>query len=70
MNKSRRLPVPWDVIEQDEGFEVRDSAGISVTHVSYDDEPTLRRVMKRMTRDGAYRDAVDIAKLPILLGTK
>ena len=70
MSQDHRLQTPWEVVEHEEGFEVRNSAGLSLAYVYYENEPTVRRVMNRLTRDGAYSVAANIAELPVLLGAR
>src|SRR5688572_29910762 len=60
----QRLPPPWQVVEHDESFEVRDATGHSLAYVYFGDAPISRRLAGRLTRDEARRVALDIAKLP------
>ena len=55
---------PWEIVEHRESFEVRDAAGHALAYTYYEDEPTRRSVMNRMTKDEARRMAVAISLIP------
>jgi hypothetical protein len=65
---SRRFPPPWSVDELEACFVVKDSAGQKLAYVYYEEEPQRRAAAKLLTKDEARRIAVNIAKLPDLLG--
>jgi hypothetical protein len=67
MQPIRRFPPPWSVEESGESFHVRDANGQVLGYFYYEDEPTRRSSMKRLTRDEARRIATNVAKLPGLL---
>ena len=64
----RRLPPPWSVEELEACFIVTDNAGQKLAYVYFEDEPGRRAAAKLFERDEARRIAVNIAKLPELLG--
>jgi len=65
-----RLPPPWSVEELDACFVVRDRDGQQLAYVYFEDEPGRRSAAKLLERDEARRIAVNIAKLPMLLGRR
>jgi hypothetical protein len=66
----RRFPPPWTVEETQPCFIVRDHNGQALAFVYCEDEPGRRTTGKLLTRDEARRIAVNIAKLPGLLGAE
>jgi hypothetical protein len=67
MPERRRFPLPWTATEAGESFQVRDATGQILGYFYYEDEPTRRTTMHRLTRDEARRIAMNVAKLPDLL---
>jgi hypothetical protein len=62
--ETRRFPPPWSAEETEACYIVRDANGQALAYVQ---EPGRRAVAKLLTRDEAWRIAVNIAKLPELL---
>lgn len=67
MAETRRFPAPWTIDEHEESFAVRDASGFSIAYVYFTADPERRASTKRMSRDEAWRIAVNMARLPELL---
>jgi len=65
----RRFPPPWNVEALDAGFKIVDSNGQSIAYVYGHADPRDAETAKGLTLDEARRIAVNIAKLPTLLGS-
>jgi hypothetical protein len=65
--ETRRFPPPWSAEETEACYIVRDHNGQALAYVYYEQEPGRRAAAHLLTRDEAWRIAVNIAKLPELL---
>ncbi len=63
MPAARLFPPPWSIEEHTESFIVKDANGQALAYIYFEDEKGRRDVMKRLTRDEAWRIAANIAKL-------
>jgi ribosomal protein S4 len=58
---------PWRLVEHAESFEVQDSAERTLAFVYFEDEPTRRGFMRRLSKYDARRMAEQILRLPELV---
>jgi hypothetical protein len=65
---SRRFPTPWNADPMPGGYVVRDANGQALAYLYSRDNETEARQAKVLTEDEARRIAVNIARLPELLG--
>ncbi|KQP67606.1 hypothetical protein [Methylobacterium sp. Leaf112] len=68
MAANRRFPAPWRVEEKTESFSIVDATGFLLAYVYFSDSEQRASVTGRMSRDEARRIAVNMARLPELLG--
>jgi K+/H+ antiporter YhaU regulatory subunit KhtT len=67
---SRRLPPPWRTDKIPGGYVVRDANGQALVYVYFRDNEDEARQVKVLTKDEARRIAVNVARLPELLGKR
>jgi hypothetical protein len=67
---SRRFPPPWKVEQIDGGFKVLDASGQALVYVYARETREQADIAKVLTFDDARRIALNVAKLPTLLGTR
>jgi hypothetical protein len=65
---SRRFPAPWSADKIPGGYVVRDANGQALAYIYSRDNEDEARQAKVLTKDEARRIAVNIARLPELLG--
>jgi K+/H+ antiporter YhaU regulatory subunit KhtT len=65
---TRRFPPPWRADKIPGGYVVRDANGQALAYIYSRDSEAEARQAKVLTQDEARRIAVNIARLPELLG--
>jgi hypothetical protein len=67
---SRRFPPPWRADKIPGGYVVRDANGQALVYVYSRDNEAEALQAKVLTKDEARRIAVNVARLPELLGKR
>jgi K+/H+ antiporter YhaU regulatory subunit KhtT len=65
---SRRFPPPWSADKIPGGYVVRDANGQALAYIYSRDNEDEARQAKVLTKDEARRIAINVARLPQLLG--
>ena len=68
MVNTRRFPPPWSADKIPGGYVVRDANGQALAYIYSRDNEDEARQAKVLTKDEARRIAVNVARLPELLG--
>ena len=68
MTSPRRFPPPWQVEQTPGGFKVLDASGQALAYIYARETKAESDIAKVLTFDEARRIAVNVAKLPGLLG--
>jgi hypothetical protein len=65
-----QFPLPWTVQERSTCFVVHDKTSQPLAYIHFEDKSGRLSPINQLTRDEAWRIAVNIAKLPELLETR
>ena len=65
---ARRFPAPWSADKIPGGYVVRDANGQALAYIYSRDNEDEARQAKVLTKDEERRIAVNVARLPQLLG--
>jgi hypothetical protein len=65
---SRRFPSPWHADPMPDGYVVRDANGQALAYLRSRDNEAEARQANVLTKDEARRIAINLARLPELLG--
>jgi hypothetical protein len=68
MAEERRFPAPWRAEKMPSGYVIRDANGQALAYIYSRNNEVDARQAKVLTSDEARRVAVNIARLPELLG--
>jgi len=63
----RRFPPPWKIEEQDESYVVVDGLGQKLAFLYFENEPTRQGILKRLSKDDAWKLARAITRIPALM---
>ena len=67
---SRRFPAPWRTDKMPGGYVIRDANGQALAYTYSRDSEADARQAKMLTNDEARRIAINMARLPELLGNR
>jgi hypothetical protein len=66
----RRFPPPWHADPMPGGYVVREASGQALAYLYSRENPTEALQAKMLTKEEARRIAINIARLPELLGNR
>ncbi len=67
MSYPRRFPAPWKIEENQESYVVVDGLGQHLAYLYFEDEAVRQGVLKRLSRDDAWKIARAITRIPALM---
>jgi len=67
MSYPRRFPPPWKIEEQQEAYVVTDGLGQRLAYLYFENEAIRQGILKRLSKDDAWRIARAITRIPGLM---
>ena len=67
MSYPRRFPPPWKIEEHQEAYVVTDGLGQRLAYLYFENEAIRQGILKRLSKDDAWRIARAMTRIPALM---